>query len=97
MKVFGTKTFVLEETLTEQAAKTLEEAAEFFMALRSYERYKANDSDLTAISLEMAIDEGADVIQTVLNAFDAMGLYVEDVQDAMHRCFRRNEMRGRVE
>lgn len=97
MKVFDTKTFVLEDTLTAQAAKTLEEAAEFFMALRSYERYKATESDFASASFEMAIDEGADVIQTVLNAFDAMGLYVEDVQDAMHRCFRRNAMRGRVE
>lgn len=96
MEIFGTKTFTMEDSLAKQATKTLEEAAEFFMAVRTYERDLRNDSMFTATALQMAIDEGADVIQTVLNAFDAMGLYVDDVEEAMERCLFRNQERGRV-
>ena len=97
MEVFHTKTFAIEDNLTAQALKTMEETAEFFMAARSYERDKAADSPFVTTSMQMAIDEGADVIQTVLNAFDMMGLYPEDVEDAMERCLKRNQVRGRVE
>ena len=97
MEIFHTKTFAIEENLTAQAAKTLEETAEFFMAARDYERAIRQEGPFAAEEFLMAIDEGADVIQTVLNAFDMMGLYIEDVEDAMERCLRRNQIRGRVE
>lgn len=97
MEIFGTKTFTLADTATEQAMKTLEEAAEFFMAVREYERDLKDNAPFAAVSMEMAINEGADVIQTILNAFEKMGLYVEDVYEAMDRCYKRNKARGRVE
>lgn len=96
MEVFGTKTFTMEGTIEGQATKTLQEASEFYMAAREYERAVRDDGPFAAEELERAIDEGADVIQTVLNAFDMMGLYEEDVTEAMERCLRRNQMRGRV-
>ena len=96
MEVFHTKTFAMEETIEGQATKTLQEASEFYMAAREYERAIRQEGPFATEEFERAIDEGADVIQTVLNAFDMMGLYSEDVEDAMERCLKRNQIRGRV-
>lgn len=96
MKIFGTETFTLEDAIEGQATKTLQEAAEFYEAARKYQRDVRDESVFTATSLQIAIDEGADVIQTVLNAFEMMGLYEEDVYDAMERCMERNRRRGRL-
>lgn len=61
MEVFGTKTFTMAATIEDQATKTLQEAAEFYEKAREYERDLRNDSVFTTTSLQMAIDEGADV------------------------------------
>ncbi|MBQ9784267.1 MAG: hypothetical protein IJW29_02080 [Clostridia bacterium] len=96
MDIFGTKTFRMTDSLEEQSVATMKEAAELWQAVRWYERNLVTDPERAADVLMYAIDEGADVIQTVLNAFAMMGMNEEDVEDAMFRCLCRNEIRGRV-
>lgn len=96
MEIFGTKTFRMTDSLEEQSVATMKEAAEFWQAVRWYERCLITDPERAADVLLHAIDEGADVIQTVLNAFAMMGMNEEDVEDAMFRCLCRNEIRGRI-
>lgn len=96
MEIFGTKTFRMTDDLEEQSVATMKEAAEFWQAVRWYERNLVTDPERAADAFQFAIDEGADVIQTVLNAFDMMGMNADDVEDAMFRCLCKNEIRGRV-
>lgn len=75
-----------------QFARPLEEAAEFFVAWRSWiqrrdsQRYSAKARD------EM-LDRAADVIQAVANCVASIG--IEDMSELMGRCERRNMKRGR--
>lgn len=94
MKIMGTKTFVMEKDLEGQATKTLQEAAEFYEAVKKY--LKNKDGIFDDAFLEAMVDEGADVIQTVLNFYDALGYEKPEVIEAMSRCLRRNQKRGRV-
>lgn len=94
MKLLGTKTFVLEKDLEGQATKTLQEAAEFYEAVKKYRKNK--ESIYADAFFDAMVDEGADVIQTVLNFYDALGFEKSEVIEAMDRCLRRNQKRGRV-
>lgn len=96
MDIIGTKTFRMTDSLEEQSVATMKEAAEFWQAVRWYERSLVTDPERAADAFQFAIDEGADVIQTVLNAFAMMGMNADDVEDAMFRCLCKNEIRGRV-
>ena len=95
MEIFNTKTFVLEDSLKKQGVKVLEEAAELSVALSEYEKCATKyERDYW---LQRVREEGPDVIQTVLNVYDAAGLQAEHLMDDMRACYRRNVCRGRVE
>lgn len=94
MEIIGTKTFDTAEDLIGQATKVLQEAAELYEAAKKYERQHGGifgDAYHDAM-----IDEAADVIQAVLNLYHKRGLEKAEVIEAMDRCLRRNEKRGRV-
>lgn len=91
MQILGTKTFVLERKLRNQANKILEEASEAAEALRNYEK------DKTQYNLSEARKELADAAQTILNAYAMLGCDKEDVMAEMNACYERNKARGRVE
>ena len=94
MKIFGTKTFVMETDVMRQAFKVCEEAFELYMAAK-HRNVIDPINDLESRRRDM-VYEGADVIQAVLNFFDMLGMDEEEVDDAMYACYRRNVNRGRV-
>ena len=73
----------------EQAKKVLEEAAEVFGALQSWEEQPWSISRTEALR-----DECADVIQAVANMLAAVG--IEDFTEDMAACEARNRERGRL-
>lgn len=102
------RTFVLDCTEKEQAAKVLEEAAEVFGAWQTYQPYNKDptcSADLDGQSAffwvkrkkirhKMLADEIADVIQAACNL---AARYDIDVAAAMERCEQRNRARGRYD
>lgn len=80
-----------------QALKPLEEAAEVYGAWQD-----CDDMRLSQIMTarreyrQNLIDECMDVVQAVVNLFDAEGFAQEDVDAAIGRCNARNWERGRL-
>lgn len=70
-----------------QAVKVLEEAAELEVAVNDYRKGQG--------SREAALDELADVVQTLVNLCDAYGFSDDEVDAALHRVTMRNVERGR--
>lgn len=65
-----------------QAVKVLEEAAELSVAVNDYRKGRG--------SREAALDELADVVQTLVNLCDAYGFTDEEIREASERVQRRN-------
>lgn len=98
MEIFSTKTFEPKfnySRLELQALKVCEEAHELAQAAKKLNVIDAfNDMESRRYDL---VNEGADVIQSVLNLYGMMGMDAEDIEQAMYECYRRNVHRGRVE
>lgn len=94
MNLLGTKTFDTEEDLAGQATKVLQEAAELYESAKKYERNKGGMFE--DAYLDAMLDEGADTIQAVLNLYHKLGMEKEEIIEAMERCLKRNEARGRL-
>lgn len=95
MEIFGTKTFILEDSIRMQAFKVCEEAFEVFQEAKHLEE---NDVSRESRMLYMwpLRNEMADVIQATLNLAAMVGVTKEEIMDDMNACYRRNVMRGRV-
>ena len=95
MEIFGTKTFTLETDVKMQAFKICEEAFEVYQEAK----YLAVNHDFITPEARLwnLRAEMADVIQSVVNLADMLGLTEEEVLDDMNECYRRNANRGRVE
>ena len=74
-----------------QALKVLEEASEIFGAWQALDGHWWDDEDQEE---ELLVDECADVIQATCNLLESLGC--NDMGDAMARCKRRNQERGRM-
>lgn len=72
-----------------QAVKVLEEAAELSVAVNDYRKGQG--------SRMAALDELADVVQTLANLCDAYGFTDEEIREASERVQRRNVERGRYD
>lgn len=83
--------FILDCTEKEQACKVLEEAAEVFGQYQCVEACEIKIARDVAL-LHLA-DEIADVIQAACNLAERYGI---DVGEAMQRCTRRQQERGRI-
>lgn len=70
-----------------QAVKVLEEAAELSVAVNEYRKGQG--------SRMSALDELADLVQTLANLCDAYGFTDEEIREASERVQRRNVERGR--
>lgn len=81
--------------LRNQSNKILEEAAEVFAAVQTYENFVIAD-DVEQVEKKWdVLDEMADVIQSVLNLAYKMDFDSFDIEEAMIRCEMRNKQRGR--
>lgn len=78
----------------EQALKPLEEAAEVFAAWQDWAAYYRFEKEEDIILRENLLDECADVIQSVCNLAEALGVY--DLEPYMKACEQRNRERGRL-
>lgn len=99
MEILGTKTFKPTFDYSEielQALKVCEEANELWQAAR---KLKKTDGlfHTPESRMEDLDEEGADVIQAVLNLYDMLGYDAIDVRNLMMDCRRKNELRGRYE
>lgn len=70
-----------------QALKVLEEAAELEVAVNEYRKGQG--------SRGAALDELADVVQTLVNLCDAYGFSDGEIEQALQRVTARNVKRGR--
>lgn len=78
----------------EQALKVIEEAAEVFGAWQEYEEGSNGLDELNSLNKAL-IDECSDVIQAVCNLVNALG--VDDLEQYMQACEKRNRDRGRYD
>ena len=76
-------TFDIGDGPKQKVLKPLEEAAEIFGAWQNDDR-------------DGMVDEVADCIQACCNLLAWMGLDQSEVDAAMERCLRRNQLRGRL-
>lgn len=80
-----------------QALKPLEEAAEVFGAWQLHDGVRLSQIMTARMAYRQnLIDECMDVVQAVVNLFDAEGFAQEDVDAAIGRCNARNWERGRL-
>ena len=94
------RTFAHVEASKAQALKPLEEAAEVFAAWQEWDRYHSAHAVFDGPKAECAkamkaciVDECCDVITATCNLLAALG--VTDLTDAMAKCEKRNDERGR--
>lgn len=90
-------TFAWTRNDKSQALKPLEEAAEVFgkwQAMRQVCNDDCRQCDCWCINHSLLIDECADVIQSVVNLLDSIGM--NDMELAMEECKTRNEERSRL-
>ena len=80
-------------SIREQSIKLLEEASECCEACKRCED-KWSD-DYMPWHRTDALDEYADVLQSLVNLAHSMGFDHDEIQNAMARCRARNEERGR--
>ena len=96
MHIGEVATFAWTRNDKAQALKPLEEAAEVFGKWQAMKQECSDDCrecDCWCINHSLLIDECADVIQSVVNLLDSMG--VTDMALAMDECKERNEERRR--
>ena len=87
------RTFAHVEASKAQALKPLEEAAELFGA---WQAWQENGPTMDCEEIRLAqriVDECCDVITATCNLLAALG--VTDLTDAMAKCEKRNDERGR--
>ena len=83
--------FVIEKDKKSQAKKVLEEASEFLEAMKNYEK------DNTSENRKRVLEEGADVYQALMNAFEMILASNATLEEEAMFCFARNYARGRFE
>ena len=97
MHIGEVATFAWTRNDKAQALKPLEEAAEVFgrwQAMRQECDDDCRQCDCRCINHRLLTDECADVIQSVVNLLDSIG--VADMMQAMDECRTRNEERRRI-
>ena len=97
MHIGEVATFAWTRNDKAQALKPLEEAAEVFgkwQTMKQECRDDCRECDCWCINHSLLVDECADVIQSVVNLLDSMG--VIDMALAMDECKERNEERRRI-
>lgn len=85
------RTFPHVEASREQALKPLEEAAEIYAAWQAL--VACRGMSLSDYARDRLVDECCDAITATCNLLAALG--VTDLTDAMARCERNNDERGR--